>query len=147
MTGHHLQVTNYLDDYLFVETSRIQCNRLVHKFMDICKEVGCPLSIEWASSTMVFLGMLLDGENHILCIPEEKKVKALTLLCWTIEKRKMTVKQLQSLTGTLNFLCRAIIPGRTFVRRMYAKIDNTVENKNLKLYHHISLDAEFLSDC
>ena len=149
ITGKSFQVTAYLDDYMFVETSIKACNRLVRKFIEICSEIGCPLSMEkteWADSKMTFLGILLDGENHLLCVPEDKRQKALTLLKWTIDRKKLTVKQLQSLTGTLNFLCKAILPGRTFVRRMYAKLEGTAE-KGLKFFHHISLDAEFISDC
>ena len=49
------------------------------------------------------------------------------------------------MTGLLNFLGKAIIPGRTFTRRMYVKISTKLEA--LKQYHHVNLDCEFRSDC
>ena len=56
------------------------------------------------------------------------------------------VKELQQLAGLLNFLCRAIFPGRAFTRRMYAQFSGP-EFLKLKHYHHIKLNQEFISDC
>ena len=54
----------------------------------------------------------------------------------------------QQLTGTLNFLCRVIVPGRTFMRRMYDKLKLVDSHGNtLQKYHHVSLDQGFLKDC
>ena len=39
-----------------------------------------------------------------------------------IEQKKCTVRQVQCLTGLLNFLNKAIVPGRAFTHRMYTKI-------------------------
>ena len=61
-----------------------------------------------------------------------------------ISKKKTTVKELQQLAGYLNFLTRAIVPGQTFTRRMYAKFKGPM-NK-LKSHHHIRLDLEFKND-
>ena len=64
-------------------------------------------------------------------------------------RKKAKIKELQCLTGTLNFLCRILHPGQTFTRRMYQKFANITNGKGkpLKHYHHIKLDAEFKSDC
>ena len=66
-----------------------------------------------------------------------------------IARRKIKVKDIQKLTGTLNFLNRALIPGRTFTRRMYAKLTEVKKGvkRVLKDHHHVTLDAEFLRDC
>ena len=71
--------------------------------------------------------------------------KALKLLNDLTGKKKATVKQLQVLTGYLNFLTKVITPGRTFTRRIYTKYANI--SKNLKPYHHMKLDQEFRFDC
>ena len=55
------------------------------------------------------------------------------------------MKQLQTLTGYLNFLTRAIFAGRTFTRRIYAKF--SLRNPRLKQHHHVSVDSEFRFDC
>ena len=70
---------------------------------------------------MIFLGIILDGVFMLLAIPDEKRTKAVYLLNKMKDKKKATVRDLQVLCGYLNFLKKAIHPGRAFTRRMYAK--------------------------
>ena len=111
--------TNYLDDFLFIALSILQCNRQILKFLELCDEVGCPISMEktvWATDLLVFLGTLLDGKGHCLCVLVEKKTKAINQINYILSKRTATIKEIQSLTGLLNFLNRVIVPGRAFTR-------------------------------
>ena len=70
----------------------------------------------------------------------------------------MTVKEIQQLCGYLNFLNKAVYPGRPFMRRMYSRYAAICEKNNanhtneenpkqLKPYHHIRLDKEFKLNC
>ena len=146
-----IKSTNYLDDFLFISDDDRKCNAMVRKFLDLCEKLGVPVSkekTEWTTSLITFLGILFDGSNHVLAVPEEKKHKAMSILKLVIDKKKVTVKVIQRLTGILNFLQRAIIPGRTFTRRMYDKL--MIRNKQgdlLKQHHHVSVDLSFRNDC
>ena len=153
-------VTNYLDDFLFIGRNRDKCNDSITNFLEICEQIGCPVAMEkteWAMNQIVFLGVLFDGLNMCLAIPEDKVTKAIDKIGAIVFKKKTTVKALQSLTGLLNFFNRALVPARAFTRRMYAKIpavfDTSSDEKNqkirtgLKPYHHVSLDAEFVANC
>ena len=150
-------VTNYLDDFLFMALLKAACDSMINQFIELCKEVNMPLSVEkteWSTTLIVFLGILLDGSRKLLIVPEEKRTKAIRILQHLLTKNKATVKQIQSLAGLLNFLTRAIVPGRVFIRRMYTKIDRDPHHPylmkksagNLKHYHHIYLDKEFKRD-
>ena len=143
-------VTNYLDDYLFLAYTLARCNWLISQFLSLCEEVGCPINedkTEWASIQIIFLGILLCGRSLTLGIPEDKRVKAVNLLEWMVNQRSVTVKHLQKLRGILNFLTKAIFAGRTFTRGMYAKIKLTNgKGQKLKFYHHVTTDKEFKSD-
>ena len=55
--------------------------------------------------------------------------------------RKVTLRELQSLVGLLNFTCLVIVPGCAFLRRM---IDLTKGAK--RPYHRIRLSKEAKSD-
>ena len=57
------------------------------------------------------------------CLPSQRKrlSRAVNTLRYLLGKKKATVKDLESLAGLLNFLNRAIFPGRAFTHRMYAK--------------------------
>lgn len=95
----------------------------------------------WGSQIMVFLGLTIDTVRQIVTIPEEKRQKALTSLDKILRSKKIKVIEIQKLTGLLNFLCRAIVPGRPFTRRMYAKY------RKMKQHHHIRVDGELRMDC
>ena len=98
---------------------------------------------------MVFLGILLDGVSMSPALPIDKRDKALNMLNYFIDKRKVTVKHLQTLTGYLNFLTKVIHLGRVFTRCMYSKYSEITQDKSgkFKQYHHVSIDKEFKFDC
>ena len=127
---------------------------MVRKFLSICNYLGVPVAVdktEWASRRVVFLGILMDGEHLVLSLPIDKRDKAINMLLYFVNRRKATVKHIQTLTGYLNFLGKAIFPGRAFTRRMYSKfsfLDKKHSHKSvLKLYHHVATDKEFKLDC
>ena len=64
-------------------------------------------------------------------------------MSYALEKRnrKITLFQLERICGFLNFLSRAIVPGRAFTRRLYSVI-----NPKLKPHHHIRLSAKIRKD-
>ena len=58
-------ITNYLDDFLFAAITKWLCNMMVIRFEELCEYLGVPLVSEktvWATTCIVFLGILLDGE-------------------------------------------------------------------------------------
>ena len=145
------QLINYLDDYLFTAFLRALCNQQINQFLKICELIHMPVSVEktfWSSEVLVFLGLLIDCINKRIAIPMDKITKGrnMILLVISLEKkkksrRKITVLQLQRICGFLNFLGRAIVPGRAFTRHLYTKISG-----KLKPHHHIRIDNEMLLD-
>ena len=80
---------------------------MLQEFLIICSKVGCPISeekTEWATQWIVFLGILLDLVRFRLILPQEKQIKALSLIKNVVTKKKIRVRELQCLTGILNFL-------------------------------------------
>ena len=139
-------LVNYLDDYLFIHRLAQLCNMQIEVFLDVCKEINFPVSMEktfWANDRMVFLGLLLDTVNQLILIPREKILKGRDMLSSALARKswKITLKDPQKLTGFLNFLCRAIVPGRVFMRRLYAFTKGI-----LKPHHHIRITEEMRLD-
>ena len=162
-SGKKGYLTNYLDDFLFLARLLSECNALMRQFLELCNEVGFPISTNktvWASLQVVFLGILMNGQTFTLSIPLEKRQAAQDMIKKMLSKRKVTVKELQQLCGYLNFLTRVIVPGRTFTRHMYSKYaevtslpgfhqkkQGTENRKQLKPHYHVNLDAKFRLDC
>ena len=140
-------LVNYLDDYMFAALLKLMCNNQVKEFLKVCEEISFPVSLEktfWATTRLVFLGLLIDTEIQCVCIPIEKIQKAQALIESILLKssKKVTLNQLQKVCGFLNFLGRCIIPGRAFTRRLYAY----TANDKLKPHHHIRVNAEMRAD-
>ena len=81
--------------------------------------------------------------KQLIFIPDEKINRALSMIQEFLsrKKKKATLKEIQRLTGTLNFLSRCIIPGRPFTRRLYALTANLK-----KSHHHTRLSNETIRD-
>ena len=145
---------NYLDDFFFTALKKAICDGQIQLFLDICSQIKFPVSMEktfWGTTRLVFLGLLIDTVNQLICIPVEKIEKAKSLINKVINKpnnktrKKVTLHDLQSITGFLNFLCKAVVPGRAFTRRLYS-IQEGAENNFLKKHHHINLTSEMKMD-
>ena len=140
-------LVNYLDDFLFAALIAFLCNNQVRTFLDICKEINFPVSLEktfWATTTLTFLGLLIDTVNQCVAIPGEKIQRAVELITEVLNKKskKITLNQLQKICGFLNFLGKCVIPGRAFTRRLYTY----TANDKLKPHHHIKINGEMRAD-
>ena len=68
-------------------------------------------------------GIELDSVNMEARLPPDKLAKCQDLISGFLRRRKVTLREIQSLTGSLNFACSVVVPGRPFLRRL---IDRTL---------------------
>ena len=126
------------------------CDHQIKIFMQICEEIKLPVNLDkthWNTTRIVFLGLLIDTVRQMIFLPQEKIVKGHQMVQEILEKssKKITIKDLQKLTGFLNFLSRAIIPGRAFTRRLYAH-GIKKNGEPLLQHHHIKVNQEMHLD-
>ena len=145
------RLTNYLDDFLFLAACINRCTKTLVIFLEVCDQIGCPIAeekTEWPQPILTFLGTLLNGVSKTLSIPMDKIQKTRQMLRTAIQAKKVTIKFVQQITGMLNFLNRAIVPGRAFTRGMYAKLKiHKSDGSLLQQHHHVHLNTEFIQDC
>ena len=140
-------LVNYLDDYFFAALRKLLCDAQVLTFLEICQKICFPVSLEktvWGTTILVFLGLLIDTVNQLICIPIDKVDRAMNMIDYFLNKqnRKVTVLQVQKLAGFLNLLCKAITPGRAFVRRLYILTTLKEQNRQLMQHHHIRITED-----
>lgn len=126
-------VIHVLDDFLFIAKSDNECRSLLSQFLKLCDYLGVPIAPEKTvgpRTVLPFVGITLDTINSEARLPEDKLQKCRTLLTAFYKRRKVTLRELQSLIGLLNFTCSVVLPGRAFLRRI---IDLT---KGLQRPHH-----------
>ena len=92
-------------------------------------------------TVLIFAGIELDTNTMEARLPNDKITKTKTFLSDFLRRKKVSLKEIQSLIGFLNFACSVVVPGRAFLRRL---IDLT---KGVKLPHYrIRLTKSFKAD-
>ena len=114
-------VLHLLDDFLLIDKTFSACEQNLSRFLAMCDDLGVPMAPEKTmdpSSFLRFAGIELDSDKMEARLPEEKLRKCVTLIYEFLKRKKVSLKEMQSLIGLLNFTCSVVIPGRTFLRRM-----------------------------
>ena len=144
---HHLKVSavlHILDDFLFIAHSHDKCKADLSNFLSMCDFLGVPIAHEKTLgplTTLQFAGIELDSVRQEARLPSEKIHKCRALLHQFAQKRSVTLRELQSLIGLLNFCCSVVTPGRAFLRRL---IDLTAGVT--RPHHHIRFNTEAKND-
>ena len=90
-------------------------------FKKVMTEINVPIAegkTEGSTELLTFLGLELDSNKMIVRIPWEKIQQVMEKIGIVLSREKTTLKDMQSLIGSLNFCCRAIPMGRPFCRRL-----------------------------
>ena len=136
---------HYLDDFLTMGLpTTTTCQRNLDILSQTCKDLGVPLAtekLEGPSTTLTFLGVVIDSSRMEIRLPEDKLQRIHQELELWADKRKATKRQILSLVGLLQHATKVIKCGRSFVARMYAAAAKVKE-----LNHFTRLSVEFRSD-
>ena len=112
--------------------------------LETCKELGVPLADEkqeGPTTKLTLLGIQIDTEEATLSLPPEKLLRLQQEVAKWVARKSCTRKELESLLGTLQFACRVIPAGRSFLRRMIPLLSHAS-----LAHHHIRLSKHFRSD-
>lgn len=87
------------------------------------------------------MGIEFDTINMVMRLPQDKLDNLKQTIHLFLQRKKVTLKSVQSLIGLLNFACETVTPGRAFCRRL---IDATVGVK--KQRHKVRITQDIKSD-
>ncbi len=110
-----------LDDFLMVSMGDEVAETRLRTFLGLCEELGIPVVVEKTEKgqCIEFLGVTLDTVKMEARLPRDKLDRYIILVRTYQSRGHITVSELESLTGLLNFACRVVAPGRPFLRRLY----------------------------
>ncbi|XP_070190042.1 uncharacterized protein [Littorina saxatilis] len=137
-------VIHYLDDFCGGGASSEQAQAMLDSMLSTFCDLGVPIAadkVEGPTTCLKFLGLIVDTVALQVRIPQDKLMELKRQVSEFLCKPKVTLRQLQSLIGKLNFACRAVVPGRAFCRRL---IDATRGVK--RPFHHIRITAAMRED-
>lgn len=119
-------ILHLLDDFLIVAPTESLCHSQLNIFLDMCYYLGIPIAPEKTigpSQILSFAGIELDSCLMEARLPLDKVEKCIGIISDFLKQKRVTLREVQSLTGLLNFACLVIVPGRAFLRRV---IDSTI---------------------
>lgn len=118
-------VTHYMDDMFVVgnadKSSPSSCAHLVSCMINVCGELGVPFApAKWVSpaTKAIYLGLEIDSIKMVITIPQGKLLIIITKVEGALKLTSITLRELQSIIGSLSFVCKAVSPGRAFLRRL-----------------------------
>ena len=114
-------VFGYLDDFIVVAPTELECKRVMSRLIDLLQELG--FVIAWKkvvppSQVITYLGIQIDSISMSLTLPSHKVIKLKSLVNEFKDKVTCTVKNLQVLAGHLAHASSVVRGGRTFSRRV-----------------------------
>jgi hypothetical protein len=116
-------MSHILDDFIFFgPPNSTICKRSLESFLALATSLSIPIKAEKTvqPSTCVSLhGIEVDTRLMTLRLPQDKLVALQATVASMSRRKKTTLRDLQSLLGSLNFACRVIVPGRAFMRRLH----------------------------
>ena len=110
-----------LVDFLLVSSTLAGCQARLARFLALCTYLGVPIAPAKTVGpfrVLSFAGIELNSVHMEARLPQDKSDKCLSFLSEFAWRRKVTLRELQSLIGLLNFACSVVGPGRAFLRRL-----------------------------
>ena len=87
-----------LDDFLIVASTRNQCSNQLSLFLELCSYLGIPIApekIAGPSTILSFAGIELDTVRLEARLPSDKVLRCNSLLSYFLNRKKVTLKELQ----------------------------------------------------
>ena len=138
-------VIHILNDFFFVtKPPRSVCSTALCNILCLFTELDIPVAPGKTfppTTSLEFMGVLLDSNKMEARLPLDKLTRTKEALHDWSCKKSATLRELQSLIGTLQFACRVVVPGRAFLQRIIS-LTKGISNSRW----HIKLNAEFRKD-
>ncbi|XP_062572622.1 uncharacterized protein LOC134234551 [Saccostrea cucullata] len=138
-------MSHMIDDFFFIgPPASDSCLTDLNNFISLCDKIGIPLNPNKTclpNTNIIIYGIEVDSIAMECRLPDDKISKIEAQLSSFSMRKKITLRELQSLIGLLNFACSVISPGRAFLRRL---IDMSCKVSNPR--HFIRLTCEARAD-
>ena len=111
----------YLDDILVIGPDESQTETAYKEVLSLLTDLGLPIAhhkLFPPSRKLVWLGICMDLDNNCLSIPDKKLEEMRSNITDIKGCHHLTVRQMQSLIGTINHIGKAVPPARLFMCRL-----------------------------
>lgn len=147
---------NYLDDFLCIGRTYYECLQNVNATVKLLSQLGFVLNREKSNlkpdKKCKFLGFLLDTENMILFLPDDKKSKIKNKINEFLIRTTCTIRQFARFLGLLTSACPAVRYGwvytKLFEREKFLALAKNHDNfdKEMLITHTVRPDLLWWRD-
>ena len=117
-----VQVLMYLDDWMVYASSPEDCVRMVDKTLEIGRSMGLLFNLEKShlcpTQTLQWLGMEWNSVLGVLSLSVENRSRCVRKLFRTVHASSISLRQWESLLGSLNYAAQVVPLGRLRTRRL-----------------------------
>ena len=131
---HISHIIHILDEFFLAAPSYHQCSNDLDNLLLLCDYLGIPVAPKTTLGpvqVLSFAGIELDTLVMEARLPADKLAKSRSLVSALLCRKRVTIREIQSLIDLLNFACSVVVLGRAFLRRL---IDLT---KGTHVAHHL----------
>lgn len=134
------RIVNILDDFLFLALTKSVCNKALFTFRALCEHLGIPVALHKTSpeagTSEIFTGIQLCSISMQARLPENKLSKYRENVLWFLDQSTVSLHQLKSIIGQLQFSTSVVRIGKPFLRRL---IDNSCSSAPYNPHRRVSL--------
>ena len=138
-------MSHILDDFIFFGPPHSgQCQFNLDAFFTLCRSLKLPVKhakTVLPTSAPTLHGIVVDTCAQTLTLPTDKLTPLVQRLHVLSRRKKVCLRDLLSVIGSLTLACRAIAPGRAFLRRLH-DLTCGISNPN----HKVRLTREARND-
>lgn len=143
--GYH-SLVGIMDDFLVVAPTREACEEAFRALLRLLRQLGFTVNMKPGKTVgpaqqQKFVGVLIDSVLMEARLDPEKLQQTRAKLAAFQHKQSATTKEVQSLAGLLNWVCKVVYGGRTFLRRILDTIAGGGPS-----HHHVRLGQAFHRD-
>ena len=145
---HHCGVRyliHYLDDFLIFGAPFMgEAHSALRIVMNVLADLRVPVSLpklEGPSTTVSFLGILIDTARMELRLPHEKLLRLRSLVANWLGRRSGRRSEVESLLGHLSHAAIVVRPGRIFLRQLFSLMAKAAAR-----HYFVHLDAMARAD-
>ncbi|CAC5422338.1 unnamed protein product [Mytilus coruscus] len=144
MSRRGFTIVAYLDDFFLCEQSEFRCRQALNSLIFLLRELG--FMINWQkvvdpTTKLTFLGVEIDSIAMELRLPGDKLSLLKQELTDFGNRKRASKKQLQSLSGKLNWASTVVHDGRVFLRRIIDSITQLQHD-----WHKILIKGDIMQD-
>lgn len=144
---HNLILVRYLDDFLFISSSRQLARQHLATAIQVFQDFGLVVNkskTEGPAQQLQFLGIQLDSVARTLSVSEQRIEEMSTLLLRYIStpaSEALLVKDIMSFIGKLSFVSQVLPSARPFMRRLLDGIKGKRKQSRCRVPTAFKLDC------